>query len=122
MGAVLTASLATELKRAASVDGTLTEAQAIEFASSPNALIEPQAKAALPTETLEILRSALATAIHPVFWVGAVMAGLGLIVVLFLPGDGRNDDGEVVDGERMIMAEQTTINARNQPDVHTTYS
>jgi hypothetical protein len=122
MGAVLTASLASELKRAASVDGTLTESQAIEFASSPNALIEPQAKAALPTETLEILRSALATAIHPVFWVGAVMAGLGLIVVLFLPGDGRNDDGEVVDGERMIMAEQTTINARNQPDVHTTYS
>lgn len=122
MGAVLTASLATELKKAAVEGGHLSEAEAIEFASNPNALIEPQAKAAMAPETLDLLQTALARAIHPVFWVGALMASLGLIVVLFLPKEREEEETTTVDGERMIMAEQTTINARNQPDVHTTYS
>ena len=119
MGAVLTSSLAGQLNRAAD-EGQITKTQAQEFASNPNALIEPSAKAAVPAETLAVLQSSLAKAIHPVFWAGAVMAGLGLLVVLFLPREGR--DEEPIDGERLIMAEQTTINARNQPDVHTTYS
>jgi MFS family permease len=115
MGTVLTVSLAGELDKAAITSGILSKDQAAEFASNPNALIEPTAKAALPAETLTVLQSALANAIHPVFWVGALMAGLGLIVVLFLPGSGGKD--EIVDGERMLMAEQTTINARNQPHI-----
>lgn len=115
MGTVLTVSLAGELNKAAITSGILSKDQAAEFASNPNALIEPSAKAALPAETLTVLQSALANAIHPVFWVGALMAGLGFIVVLFLPGLGGKD--EIVDGERMLMAEQTTINARNQPHV-----
>ena len=119
MGAVLTASLAGQLNKAAD-KGQLTKVQAEEFASNPNALIEPSAKASVPAETLAVLQSSLAKAIHPVFWAGAVMAGLGLLVVLFLPGE--KPDEEPIDGERLIMAEQTTINARNQPDVHTTYS
>ena len=119
MGAVLTASLAGQLNKAAD-EGQLTKVQAEEFASNPNALIEPSAKASVPAETLAVLQSSLAKAIHPVFWAGAVMAGLGLLVVLFLPGE--KPDEEPIDGERLIMAEQTTINARNQPDVHTTYS
>ncbi len=122
MGAILTASLATELNKAASDNGVLTSEQAQEFASNPNALIEPTAKAAISTETLGVLQSSLARAIHPVFWSGAIMAGLGLIVVLFLPKDKLREEETPVDGERLIMAEQTTINARNQPDVHTTYS
>ncbi len=120
MGAVLTAALATELNRAAIETGSMTEAQAAEFASNPNALIEPGAKASVSPETLEVLQSALGRAIHPVFWVGAIMAGLGLLVVLFLPKESKKE--EDVDGERLIMAEQTTINARNQPDVHNSYS
>ena len=114
MGAVLTASLATELKKAANETGMMTEAQAEELAANPNALIEPGAKAAVPEQTLDMLRAALGRAIHPVFWSGALMAGLGLLVVLFLPKEGREEEGRV-DGERLIMAEQTTINARNQP-------
>lgn len=122
MGALLTASLATELNKSAAASGLMTEAQARELASNPNALIEPTAKAAISAETLEVLRTALARAIHPVFWAGAVTSALGLLVVLFLPG-GRQDEKELsVDGERLIMAEQTTINARNQPDVHDSYS
>ncbi len=115
MGAVLTASLATELNKAANENGVITEAQAEEFASNPNALIEPSAKAEISGETLDVLQSALAHAIRPVFWLGALMAGFGLLVVLFLPRQEREE--ETVDGERLIMAEQTTINARNQPDV-----
>jgi len=113
MGAVLTASLATELKRSAAESGPLTEQQAIEFSSNPNALIEPEAKSALQPEVLSVLQTALARAIHPVFWVGAFMAGLGLLVVTFLPRE--REEEKSVDGERLIMAEQTNINARNQP-------
>ncbi|PYT01038.1 MAG: MFS transporter [Acidobacteria bacterium] len=120
MGAVLTASLAGQLNKAAD-EGRLTKTQAEEFASNPNALIEPSAKASVPAETLAVLQSSLAKAIHPVFWAGAVMAGLGLLVVLFLPSE-KEEDEVPIDGERLIMAEQTTINARNQPDVHETYS
>jgi hypothetical protein len=122
MGAVLTVTLASELKLVANSDGPLNEQQAMEFASNPNALIEPVAKAALAPGTLEVLQSALARAIHPVFWFGALMAALGLVVVLFLPKEKGDEEEGPVDGERMIMAEQTNINARNQPDVHTTYS
>jgi len=116
MGAVLTASLATELKSAARAGTVLSESQAAEFAANPNALIAPTDEAAVPPEILDVLQSALARAIHPVFWVGAFMAALGLIAVLFLPAERGEEEG-AVDGERLIMAEQTTINARNQPHV-----
>ncbi|HUR99631.1 MAG TPA: MDR family MFS transporter [Pyrinomonadaceae bacterium] len=123
MGAILTATLASELNKAAATGGALTPAQAQEFASNPNALIEPTAKSAISPETLGVLQSSLARAIHPVFWSGAIMAGLGLLVVLFLPKEKKKEEDEMpVDGERLIMAEQTNINARNQPDVHRTYS
>jgi predicted MFS family arabinose efflux permease len=114
MGAVLTAGLGAELTKAAQIGGVLSVEQAVEFASNPNALIEPTAKAALPPETLGILQNAMAVSIHPVFWVGAVMSMLALIVVLFLPKPKKPAENDV-DGERLIMAEQTNINARNQP-------
>jgi MFS family permease len=117
MGAILTASLASELRIAATDGGTMSMTQAEEFASNPNALIEPTAKAAVSPETLDVLQSALARAIQPVFWSGALMAALGLLVVLFLPKEKGEDEEVNVDGERLIMAEQTTINARNQPHV-----
>lgn len=115
MGAVLTAGLASNLKAAAmSGNAGMTVEQADAFASNPNALIEPTAKAQLPPQTLEALQAALAASIHPVFWVGALMSLLGGIAVLFLPRSKVGHEHEV-DGERLIMAEQTTINARNEP-------
>lgn len=114
MGAVLTAGLASQLNEVATNGTTnLTPAQAADFASNPNALIEPTAKAGLAPETLTILQDAMASAIHPVFWVGAFMSLLALFVVLFLPKP-ENAAETNVDGEKMIMAEQTNINARNQ--------
>ncbi len=120
MGAVLTAGLATQLNKAAqNGDSTLTVAQAAEFASNPNALIDPSAKSTLPAGILEILQQSMATAIHRVFWVGAGFAGLALLVIFFLPKQDDKTEIHKTDsdcGETMLMAEQTTINARNQPE------
>jgi EmrB/QacA subfamily drug resistance transporter len=115
MGAVLTAGLASNLKAAAmSSESGMTVEDAEAFASNPNALIEPTAKAQLSPDTLEALQNALAKSIHPVFWVGALMSALGAIAVIFLPASGVSQKHEI-DGERLIMAEQTNINPRNQP-------
>jgi len=121
MGAVLTAGLATQLNTAAqSGNYNLTVEQAAAFASNPNALIDPTEKAKLPNGILPILQEAMATSIHKVFWVGAVLSALALLVVFLLP---KQDDKSEIHkteencGEKMLMAEQTTINARNQPSV-----
>jgi EmrB/QacA subfamily drug resistance transporter len=119
MGVVLTAGLASELNKVAQNGSSfLSPQQAAEFASNPNALIEPQAKSQIPTETLEILQDSMATSIHRVFWLAAVLSGLAFLVSLLLPKENKADihetDGDA--GSKMFMAEQTTINARNQPD------
>ncbi len=119
MGAFLTAGLATQLNQAAQNGNTsLTIEQAAEFAANPNALIDPQAKASLPPETLNILQEAMAVSVHKVFWVGAILSFLAFLVALFLPKQPIGEEVHKSDadcGEKMFMAEQTTINARNQP-------
>ena len=64
----------------------------------------------------------MATAIHKVFWVGTVLAGLALLVSFYLPrGDDRGVDPPTEDtcsaetGERMVMAELTTIDPEHEP-------
>jgi len=114
MGAILTVGLASQLYTVAENDASgFTHDQAEKFAANPNDIIEPESKAALEPETLAILQEAMAAAIHPVFWAGAIMSFLALIIVMFLPKP-VSSIGEV-DGERLVMAEQTNINARNQP-------
>ena len=71
----------------------------------------------MPHGILTILQDAMAAAIHPVFWVAAVVSFLAIIVAFLLPkvelkAEPQPDENV---GEKMIMAEQTTINARNQP-------
>ena len=92
MGAILTAGLSTQLQKAANgPNAVLTVEQASDFASNPNAIIEPHARAALPTETLEVLQKSMADAIRPIFWLGAIVSLLALIVAFSLPGGGRSD-------------------------------
>lgn len=120
MGAVLAAGLAQQLNSVAQNNSEiLTVEQASELASNPNALIDPQAKATLPEKTFEVLQNAMATAIHRVFWMGAFFSLLALLVALFLPrqNNAKNSGVEQEAGEKLIMAEQTTINPRNQPGV-----
>jgi len=115
LGAVLTAGLSSQLIKAAGTGGALTAQQAQSLAENPNALIEPAAKAALPAGILPVLQDAMAAAIQPVFWVVAFVCVLSLIASFFLPKPERQSTADGNVGERMLMAEQTTINARNEP-------
>ena len=123
MGAVLSAGLASHLQRVARTGaGPLTPERAAELASNPNALIDPQASAALPPEVLDELRESLAAAIHNVFWTGTALAGLALLVAFWLP---RHGDTAVIPpdeetccsetGERMVLAEFTTLEPEEEP-------
>jgi MFS family permease len=125
MGTVLSAGLASQLNEVARKGNTtLTPARAEELSANPNALIDPQARAALPTDALDALRSSMAGAIHNVFWVGTAFAGLALLVSFYLPrkrsGEGAADVptreacGSQA-GERMMMAELTTIDPEHEP-------
>lgn len=122
MGAFLTAGLATELNKAALSGNTnLTVERAAEFATNPNALIDPQEKANLAEGTLEVLQMAMASSIHRVFWIGALLSALALLVAFLLPRHtgkiekSENDESGFAKGEKMLMAGQTAINARNEP-------
>ncbi|MBP6002903.1 MAG: MFS transporter [Pyrinomonadaceae bacterium] len=119
MGAVLTGGLAANLLEAAAVPNSgISVEQASVFAENPNALIEPQARAALPAETLKVLEDAMTAAVHPVFWFGAAVCVVALFLVLMLPRQvciSKEHEASADCGESMLMAEQTTINARNQP-------
>ncbi len=119
MGAVLTAGLASQLTESATVPGSIISAeQAALYASNPNALIEPTARAALAPEVLTVLQEAMAAAIHPVFWVGAAVCVLALFICFLMPkrrAEAAQHEASEDCGETMLMAEQTTINARNQP-------
>jgi EmrB/QacA subfamily drug resistance transporter len=115
LGAVLTAGLGHQLRAvAADGSGVLTPQQAEEFASNPNALIAPDQQNQISETQLHALRTSMEKAIRPVFLVGAVMSLLAFFVSLLLP-EHMNTGREDIDGEGMLMAEQTTINARNQP-------
>ncbi len=123
MGAVLSAGLASHLQGYARASGgTLTPERAAELASNPNALIEPEARAALPPAVLDELQEAMASSIHKVFWTGTVLSGLALVVALWLPRDGAAGvappDEETCcaeTGERMVMAEFTTLDPDDEP-------
>jgi EmrB/QacA subfamily drug resistance transporter len=112
MGAFLTVGLATQLNKVAENNPAITPRQAAEFASNPNALIDPKAKAKIAPQTLDVLQQAMAVSIHKVFWVAAVLAGLAFLVALLLPAE---IDTSERDGEKLIMAEQTTLDKEDQP-------
>lgn len=124
LGAVLSAGLASHLSALARTPGaTLTPERAAELAANPNALIEPQAQAALPPGVLDALQGALASSIHNVFWAGTVMSAIALVISLALPraGDGeapRPPDEEscgAETGERMVIAELATLDPDDEP-------
>ena len=108
MGAVLTAGLATQLKNAAAApNGVITAEQAADYASNPNALIEPTAREALPAEVFSVLQQAMARAIKPVFWVGAFVSIAAMLVAFLLPR-GSNPIAQVPQTEGSLETAQTT--------------
>jgi MFS family permease len=124
MGAVLSAGLASELGAAARAGaGGLSEARAAELAANPNALVEPAAQAALAPAALEVLRGALAASVGRVFWAGAVVSALALLVTFALPrrgarGAARAPTSETCDieaGERLLVAELAALDTEHEP-------
>jgi EmrB/QacA subfamily drug resistance transporter len=123
MGAVLSAGLATNLGEVASKsDGVLTPERAAELAANPNALIDPNARNGLTSEAFLALQNAMASSIHNVFWIGTVLAALALLVSFYLPRDSdknvETSETEISNaepGERMLIAELTTIDSENEP-------
>ncbi len=113
MGAFLTTALAAQLNNfAIAGNPNLSKEQAAEFASNPNALIDPEAKNKIAPETLDILQQAMANSVQRVFQVGAFVSAMALLIALFLPGQKED---LVVEGEKMIMAEKTALDKENQP-------
>jgi EmrB/QacA subfamily drug resistance transporter len=125
MGAVLSASLASHLNDAASnasAGNNLTPESAAQLAANPNALIQPEARAALEPNVLDLLQNSLAAAIHKVFWVGTAVSALSLLVCFWLP---RRDDNlhapppqdacTAKSGERMVVAEITPLDSEHEP-------
>jgi Na+/melibiose symporter-like transporter len=123
MGAVLSAGLASQLSDVArNGKGIMTEQKAAELAANPNALIDPQASGDLSPAALDALKSAMAGAIHNVFWLGTALAFLALLGSLYLPRKESTTTESPTEemcspetGERMLMAEQTTIDSQHEP-------
>lgn len=123
MGAFLTAGLATQLNAAAqNGNANFTVEQAKIYAENPNALVDPTEKAKISPATLDVLQEAMATSIHRVFWFGAILSMLAFGVTFLLPIQTKKEEDDLEIhlssdcGERLIMAEHTTINKRNQPE------
>lgn len=117
MGVVLSAGLTSSLQKGVR-NGALDAELAGELSRNPSALIEPDAALRLPPNALPILQEGLNSAVHSVFWIGTAAAALAFLVALRLPRDSRKPDREACTpetGERMVMAEMTTLEADNEP-------
>jgi len=107
MGTVLSAGLAAELNTFAQNNNSLiTTSRAAELAANPNALIEPEARAALPPNVLDALQEAMAVSIHKVFWVGTVLSAMALLVCFFLPP--RRDEEKDTEAESNVIEPLTS--------------
>lgn len=119
MGAILSVSLAANLREAAERnEGGLTTQRAAQLAHNPSALIDPSAREDLTQAGLDTLQVSLAAALQNVFLLGSVLSAVALIAAFWLPRGGLHAtmqaDGD--QGERMMMAELTTIDAAHEPD------
>jgi EmrB/QacA subfamily drug resistance transporter len=117
MGALLTAGLGSSLLAAAGDPSSgITPQMARSLASDPAALIEggePLAPAALET-----LRNALASSLRQVFVLGAAISFLALLIAFFwMPKmhEGAREETDPESGERMVMAELTTLEPQDEP-------
>jgi EmrB/QacA subfamily drug resistance transporter len=124
MGTVLSAGLTSYLNDFAIRNpNALSQQRAAELAANPNALIEPSARMALSPTALNALQSALASAIHNVFWVGAVVSALALLAVFALPGAGHGAASQppseetcsAEQCERLVAAELATFDPEHEP-------
>jgi EmrB/QacA subfamily drug resistance transporter len=127
MGAFLSAGLASHLQEAAKKPtAILTMDEALRLTANPNALIEPTSRSTLPLPVLHLLQTSLSDALKGVFRVAMVVCGLSLLIMIRLPRKIAAREGQLFEppprdacdaktGERLVMAELTTIDADHEP-------
>jgi MFS family permease len=121
MGMVMTISLMGHLADIQRTSGHSAE-EVAQVVHNPSALIDPIARAQLPTELFTAVAAALGGALRNVFLVGVIFAALALVVGFRLPktsaaraASSPAESPSAADCERMLMAEMTTINAEHEP-------
>jgi len=92
--------------------GALLASGLARFSQDPNALINPEARANIPAAELRQLQGALEGTLRNIFATCAAVVGLALLGSFALPGGGIGESH----GERMVMAEMTTIDAEHEPE------
>lgn len=118
MGVVLSSSLTSHLSAMAGTVEGLTVSRASELAAHPNALIDASARANLAAPIVTALQTALASSLSNVFWLCTGFAAIGLVAVFWLPrqiGQPTPSSSTAETGERLLMAELTTIGAEHEP-------
>jgi EmrB/QacA subfamily drug resistance transporter len=114
LGALMAAGLATNLNRAASApNAAITHEQATHLAENPQALVSPQARAALGPRAVVVLQQSLAESIRLLFLICAIVTLIALVVSFALPGGKPGKRPEPAEGA--VMAEMTTIDAEHEP-------
>lgn len=92
--------------------GAMLAAGLAEFSRDPNALVNPEARARIAPAELAALQGALQNTLRTIFWASAAVVGVALVAALRMPA-GKVADA---DGERMVMAEMTNIDAAHEPE------
>lgn len=108
LGAVLSTSLAAHLHR------QLPREQAAALTEDPSALVDRRAQLAVPPEVLDVLQESLARSIRAVFITSGIVCAIALLFALMLPR-GRPVTAERKEGEQLVMAEMTVIDAEHEP-------
>ncbi|HEY0593893.1 MAG TPA: MDR family MFS transporter [Thermoanaerobaculia bacterium] len=118
MGAALAVSLHVHLLAAARASGgALPVSIAQRLADNPSALVDPAERKAIDPSMLVALQNSLAASVRPVFLIGGICSLLGFVVtLLWMPSGLARDEVTYQEGERMVMAEMTTLDAKSEQD------
>lgn len=92
--------------------GALLAAGLAAYSQDPNALVNPEARAALAPAELAALQGALTRTLRSIFWTCAGVIVVALVAALRIPAGKVGE----ADGERMVMAEMTTLDAECEPE------
>jgi hypothetical protein len=132
MGTVMTISLSAHLADIQSTSGLRAE-EVAKVVHNSSELIDPISRAHLKPELLSAMQTALAGALHNVFLVGMLFAGIALASGFWLPrrdlmskedarqaqphtaSSGEEIPSSAADCERLLMAEMTVIDSENEP-------
>lgn len=119
MGAALAVSLHANLMSTARASGGVLPVRiAQRLADNPSALVDPAERRGIEGPMLVALQNSLAASVRPVFAIGGLCALLGFIVTLvWMPSGLARDEVTYEEGERLVMAEMTTLDAGDEPEV-----